>query len=369
MRHFAIRSIAGTAACLLALAGAACGNSDIPSDPSATTGAGGAGGAGAPVPGDAVKAAIKDRTPEDPTLIWTPSSVVLVPKEIAPSVYAVYPDDAPVKNEAGIPVATSGGFIVGDNGVLVIESMINRKLAKQMIALVREVTSKPILYVLNTSYHGDHSYGNQFFPKGVLFIQHVETQNYIQQHFAADVAFMMTNFGKNQGLEELEPQPAQILLNDGANVDLDLGGRSVNVLHLGFAQTNGDLFVWLPKEKIVFTGNPIISEGPSLPWLLDGKIEAALVTLHKLLDMLPPDAIVVPGHGEPTGVAAIAHSIAYLEELKMRAADAVAQGLTEKETVDLLTETMKQYAAYKIYPWVHSQINVPKTYEELKTAP
>jgi cyclase len=367
MRHFAIRSIAGTAAFLLALAGAACGNGDNSSDTSATTGGGAA--APAPVPGDAVKAAIKDRTPEDPTLIWTPSSVVLVPKEIAPSVYAVYPDDAPVKNEAGIPVATSGGFIVGDHGVLVIESMINRKLAKQMIALVREVTSKPILYVLNTSYHGDHSYGNQFFPEGVLFIQHVETQNYIQNHFAADVAFMMQNFGKNQGLEELKPQPAQILLNDGANVDLDLGGRSVKILHLGFAQTNGDLFVWLPKEKIVYTGNPIISEGPSLPWLLDGKIEAALATLHKLLDMLPPDAIVVPGHGEPTDAGAIKHSIAYLEELKTRAADAVAKGLSEKETVDLLTETMKQYAGYKIYPWVHSQINVPKTYEELKPAP
>ncbi len=163
MRHFAIRSIAGTAAFLLALAGAACGNGDGSSDTSASTGTG---GAVAPVPGDAVKAAIKDRTPEDPALIWTPSSVVLVPKEIAPSVYAVYPDDAPTKNEAGIPVATSGGFIVGDNGVLVIDSMINQKLAKQMIALVREVTSKPILYVLNTSYHGDHSYGNQFFPKG-----------------------------------------------------------------------------------------------------------------------------------------------------------------------------------------------------------
>jgi cyclase len=125
----------------------------------------------------AAKAA-KTRTPEDPNLVWTASNVVLIPKELAPGVYAVYPDDAHAKNAAGIPVATSGGFVVGSNGVLVVESMLNRRLANQMLALVREKTSKPILYVVNTSYHGDHSYGNQFFPMGVRFIQHVNTQAY-----------------------------------------------------------------------------------------------------------------------------------------------------------------------------------------------
>jgi len=83
---------------------------------------------------------------------------VLVPKELAPGVYGVYPDDAPTKNAAGIPAATSGGFAVGDDGVLVVDSMLNRGLAHQMLALVREKTKKPILYVVNTSYHGDHSY-------------------------------------------------------------------------------------------------------------------------------------------------------------------------------------------------------------------
>ena len=321
---------------------------------------------GAPPPSPAVKRALQARTPEDAKLVWTPSNVVLVPKELAPGVYAVYPDDAAKKNAAGIPVATSGGFIVGDKGVLVVESMLNRRLAGQMLALIREKTSKPILYVVNTSYHGDHSYGNQFFPKGVQVIQHVKTQAYIQEHFAADVAFMKQNFGANQGMDELKPQRAQILLQDGAGMELDLGGRRVQVLHLGFAQTEGDLFVWLPAEKVFYTGNPIISDGPSLPWLLDGKLDASLATMRKILGMLPRDAIVVPGHGQPTGVDAIAYPIQYLEELKKQAGAAVAQGLSEKETVQKLTEGMKQYNGYKIYPWVHSQINVPKTYQEMK---
>lgn len=94
MKRFAFRSLAAPLTILLALTGAACTNADSLS--------------GGTTPGDAVKAAVAARTPEDPDLIWTPSSVVLLYKEIAPSVYTVYPDDAPAKNAAGIPVATSG---------------------------------------------------------------------------------------------------------------------------------------------------------------------------------------------------------------------------------------------------------------------
>jgi len=319
-------------------------------------------------PSPAAAKAAQSRTPEDPKLVWTASNVVLVPAELAPGVYGVYPDDAYAKNAAGIPAATSGGFVVGDNGVLVIESMLNRRLANQMLALIREKTKKPILYVVNTSYHGDHSYGNQFFPKGVQFIQHVNTQAYIQSHFAEDVVFMKQYFGANQGMDELKPQRAQIMLHDGASIDFDLGGKRVRVMHLGFAQTEGDLFVWLPREKVLYTGNPIISDGPSLPWLLDGKLNASLATMQKLLGILPKDAIVVPGHGKPTGVNAIEYPIRYLEELKKQVGDAVAYGLSEQETVQRLAESMKQYSGYRIYPWVHSQINVPKTYQELKQA-
>jgi glyoxylase-like metal-dependent hydrolase (beta-lactamase superfamily II) len=306
------------------------------------------------------------RTPEDPKLVWTPSHVVLLAKEIGPNAYAVYPDDAEAKNEAGIPVATSGGFVVGNNGVLVIESMLNRRLADQMLALIRENTDKPILYVVNTSYHGDHSFGNQFFPKGVQFVQHVNTQTHIQDRFAEDVTFMKKYFGGNQGLDELGPQSAQILVHDGSTIDIDLGGKRVQIMHLGFAQTEGDLFVYLPNEQIVYTGNPIIADGPSFPWLLDGKLEESLVTMKKLLTIVSKDAIIVPGHGKPTGVNAIEYSIRYLSELKTRIQEAVTQGLTEEQTVERLSVSMKEYNAYKIFPWVHSQVNVPRTYQELK---
>lgn len=319
--------------------------------------------AGAPRAGKGAKVS---RTAEDPKLIWTPSSVVLARKEIAPGVYAVFPDDAPAKNAAGIPAATSGGFVVGERGVLVVESMINRRLANQLLALVRATTSKPILYVVNTSYHGDHSYGNQFFPRGVQTVQHVATQAYIRDHFADDVAFMKQYFGTTQGLDELKPQRANLLLTDGGRMEIDLGGRRVQVMHLGFAQTDGDLFVWLPVEKVLFTGNPIIADGPATPWLLDGKAAVSLATMKRLRAVVPADAIVVPGHGAPSGVRAIDAHVRYLETLTTQVRVAITDGLTEKQTVDRLASSMSEYSGYRIFPWVHSQLNVPKTYQEFK---
>ncbi|MCX6952820.1 MAG: MBL fold metallo-hydrolase [Verrucomicrobia bacterium] len=314
-------------------------------------------------------AAEPDRAPEDPNLVWTPAQVVLVSQQVAPGVFAVFPDDSAVKNTGGVPSATSGGFVIGENGVLVVDTMLNRRLANQLLALIRAQTPKPILYVVNTSYHGDHSYGNQFFPAGVQIVQHVATQAYIQSHFAADVAFMMTYFGRNSGMDELKPQPAQIMLPDGANVIFDLGGKRVNVRHLGFAQTEGDLFVWLPGEKVLFTGNPVISISPSLPWLLDGKSEQSLATMRRLRALVTDDAIIVPGHGRPAGVEMIDYPIGYLAELRSQVRAAIDAKLTEAETATKLAESMKRYSGYKIFPWVHSQVNVPKTYQEMKATP
>lgn len=324
----------------------------------------------APEPSHAYHHAADARRPEDPKLVWTPNHVALIATEVAPNVFAVYPDDAASKNEAGIPAATSAGIIIGSKGVLIVDTMINRELAEQLLALARERTSLPILYAVNTSYHGDHSYGNQFLPADTQIIQHEATQRYIQSSFAKDVDFMSQYFGTSSGLQELKPQRAALLMKDGETRDIDLGGISVRIQHLGFAQTDGDLFVWVPSANVLFTGNPVISGGPSFSWLLDGRSSAALATLEKLKASFPADAIVIPGHGVPTGMVAIDHHIEYLTDLRTEVRAALADGLDEAKAADRVAHRLEaRYGQYKIYGWVNTQVNVVKTYRELAGAP
>jgi len=134
-----------------------------------------------------------------------------------------------------------------------------------------------------------------------FIIQHSNTKAYIDGHFKADTEFMIQNFGQGRGIEEIKPVSADILVAKGGKITVDLGGKSVDIIDFGFAQTGGDLFVWEPKSKVMWTGNAVVAVKPSLPWLLDGHLVETLETLKKVYAFLPADARVVPGHGSVMG--------------------------------------------------------------------
>jgi cyclase len=296
-------------------------------------------------------------------LVWDAGTVQLEIEKLANGVYAYYPTDAKDKNPKGYPVATSGGFVVGDKGVLVIESMVNKRLADQVIEFVKKVTDKPILYIVNTSYHGDHAYGNYAFPKNAKIIQHSKTKAFMdnKEAFDADKKFMTQYFGANRGIEDAVARTADIIVDN--NKTIDLGNKKVEILHLGFAQTEGDLFVWVPNDKVFWTGNPVVAMPPALPWLLDGKHEKVLATMKKVRRFLPDDAIVVPGHGIPIKPEDIEFKIRYLETLHKEVKNAVHKGMTVEQAQQSIT--MKEFQGYALWGWVHSGVNVPNTFKDL----
>ncbi len=295
---------------------------------------------------------------------WTPKAISLTSRELSPGVFAVYDADAEEKGPAGYPSATSGGFVIGRDGVLLVETMINRQLFCQLIALVREQTDLPILYAVNTSHHGDHSYGNVFLPDEVQIVQHLRTVEFITdaESFASDVAFMEANFGKDQGLDEIRAVRADIAVSD-QGWSADLGGRVVHARYLGFGQTEGDLFVHVPDAEVLFTGNPFIARAPAIPWLLDGHASEVRETLARVRRDFP-GATIVPGHDLPVSSSELDFSLEYLDTLLAEVEAQSDMGATLDETVAAVT--MERFQGYALWGWVHSAVNVPATYEELR---
>lgn len=296
--------------------------------------------------------------------VWDGNKVVLVSEKLADGVYAYYPKDAGELESKGMPVATSGGFVVGDKGVLVIDTMLNKRLNAQMQKLVADATDKPISYAVNTSFHGDHSYGNMYLPKETRLIQHENAKKYIDSHFKADTEFMIQNFGQGRGIEEITPVDPDILVAQGGKLILDLGNKAVEIMDFGFAQTGGDLFIWEPGSKVLWTGNPIITVKPSLPWLLDGHLLETLDTLKKVYAFLPEDARIVPGHGTVMDREAIKWHIDYLDTVKTQVQKAIDDGLTLEQTVERVQ--MPEFGGYALFGWVHPALNVPAAYRDLK---
>ncbi len=295
--------------------------------------------------------------------VWDGNKVELVSEKLADGVFAYYASDAKELEKQGKPVATSGGFIAGAKGVLIIDTMLNKRLNTQVQNMVRNETGKPIIFAVNTSYHGDHSYGNMYLPKDTVVIQHIHTKRYIDEHFKADTEFMIQYFGKGRGIEEIVPHTGDILVSEGGKITLDLGGKLVDVIDFGFAQAGGDLFVWDPEAKVLWTGNAIIAVKPSLPWLLDGHLLEILETLKKVYAFLSKDARVVPGHGSVMGREDIQWHIDYLDNLKKQVQAAIDDGLTLEETVERVK--MPEFSGYALFGWVHPSMNVPAAYKEL----
>lgn len=295
--------------------------------------------------------------------VWDGNKVELISEKLADGVFVYYPSDAKELEKQGKPVATSGGFVIGDKGVLIIDTMLNKRLNTQVQNLVSQVTNKSISFAVNTSFHGDHSYGNMYLPESTVIIQHRHTKNYIDEHFKADTEFMIQNFGTGRGIEEIVPTTGHLLIPKNGKITLDLGGKSVEIIDFGFAQTGGDLFVWEPVAKVLWTGNPIITVKPSLPWLLDGHLLETLETLKKVYDFLPRDARIVPGHGSVMGRDDLQWHIDYLETVKQQVQAAIDDGLTLEQTVERVK--MSEFGGYALFGWVHPSLNVPAAYKDL----
>lgn len=130
------------------------------------------------------------------------------------------------------------------------------------------------------------------------------------------------------------------------------------------AQSPADLFVWMPLAKVLWAGNPFIAERPAIPWLFDGHFLEPAANLQKIYDMLPGDAIVIPGHGRITDKAGIKYTIDYVQSLKHNVEAAVQKGLTLEQTKQ--TVTMKEYdKGYALFNWLHFNFNIPNAYKDI----
>ena len=295
--------------------------------------------------------------------IWDANKVQMQSEKMADGVFAFYATNARELNAQGRAAATSGGLIVGSKGALLIETMLNQRLNTQVQELSRKLGGKPLIYAVNTSSHGDHSFGNMFLPASTRIVQHVNTRSYITNHLADDKAFMIKNFGTGRGIEPIKARTGDILVPVMGRTALDLGGKVVEIIDFGFAQTGGDLWVWEPQSKIIWAGNPIIAAKPALPWLLDGHLVATLETLKRVYDFLPPDARIVPGHGVPMSREDMKWHIDYLATVRAKVQAAVDKGLTLEQTVQ--QTSMPEFGGYALFGWVHPGLNVPAAYRDL----
>ncbi|HMI04066.1 MAG TPA: MBL fold metallo-hydrolase [Pedobacter sp.] len=304
----------------------------------------------------------------DKVPIWDANKVTLGLHKLLENVYSVSPTTAENETTKGLAQATSAGFIVGNKGVLLIETMLDKRLYDQLYQLVRSVTKKSIVYAVNTSDHGDHCFGNYLLPKETIVIQNEFCRDNLAKNYDNIKQFMIMLFGKGRGIEESVYRAADITIPINQTMEIDMGnGNLVRLINVGTAQSPADLFVYVKTKtkNVLWAGNPFIAESPAIPWLFDGFFLEPVNNLNKIYNMIGDNDIVIPGHGRITNKAGIKYTIDYVTELKADVEDAVKKGLTLEQTKT--TVTMKEFdKGYELFNWLHFNFNVPNAYKDIK---
>lgn len=318
----------------------------------------------------AVQEAIKTRPsfPDKPYLEWY-SSTVLVDQQVAPGVYFAFDINAGERNAKGQHNMPTSLYIIGEKEVLVVETQTTERLAKELMALIREKTDLPIKYIVNSTSQGDHHFGNMFFPEDAKVIQHEETFKLITNpvEFEKNKKIIGLMAWK-EDLENIKARPADILVAKDSTVKVNLGNRIVEVIHFGKMQSKGDLMVWLPKEKMMFTGNIVYSAYPTagIIWLLEGDLDTCIRSYKKFQSFIPKDAIILPGHGVPTTVKMVDLVGNYLQDLKKELTAARRAKLTLEEAKKTIIPKMKaKYGNFTGYEMVQ-KLNITKCYSGAK---
>jgi cyclase len=232
--------------------------------------------------------------------------------------------------------------------------------ARAVLADLRKTTQKPIRFVLDTHYHADHSYGNGVFAEqGATILASDDT--------AADsVARNTPGWAANTAtgdydLKQYKLVHPQLTFRD--KLVLDDGERHLEFLRVGPGHTRGDVVAWLPKERIVFTGDLCTTRAQNN--LSDPGMDPHgwVRILGKLADMNP--AIVIPGHGIQGTVDSLKGQQAYLSAI----IDHVEAGLEQQSTPDQIFAAI-DFSLYK--PWSdddkRNHAAVAAVYQKLKSS-
>ena len=254
--------------------------------------------------------------------------------------------------------------IVNEDDVIVVDSHVTPAKARQLIESIKALTPKPITVLINSHFHWDHAHGNQVFldipiigheftymklataPLDEETYRNGVTGNQValarlkEQIASTDddeerrrtEAYLEMFAAHVKDFDEIAPTPPNVTMRE--RMTLFRKNREIQILFLGRAHTGGDVAVYFPEDKLVFTGD-VAFAGPS--YLGDGYVDEWPETLENLKSL--DFDIMVPGHGDPvTDLGRIDLVQAYYRDLWQKTAAKHAAGVSVEEaakTIDM----------------------------------
>ena len=243
------------------------------------------------------------------------------------------------------------GIVIGDDAVMVIDTQATPVMANDVIRRIREVTSKPIKYVVLSHYHAVRVLGAAAYaPEHIIASE--DTLSLIKERGEQDKASEIGRFPRLfRNVESVPPGLTWPTLTFTGKMTLWLGGLEVQLLQLGRGHTKGDTVVWLPQERILFSGDLV--EFDATPYAGDAYFSDWPTTLDRLAALQPLK--LVPGRGpalenEAQVVAGLQSTRSFITDVfsAVKAGAGAGKDLKTvyKETLDAVRPTYGQWVIF-----------------------
>ena len=239
------------------------------------------------------------------------------------------------------------GASVGDDGIVIIDDQF-APLAGKIRAALEGITDKPVRFVINTHWHFDHTGGNAYFQKQGPIIAH------------ENVRQRLKSGGKILDMD-LKPAPVEALpiITFDHDVTVHLNGEDIRAMHFPHGHTDGDAVIFFPESNVVHMGDDFVTYGfPFIDLASGGSVRGMIAACDKVIESVPADAKIIPGHGKLGTVADLKPYVAMLKETSARVAAGVKAGKSVQELKDA-----KVLAGYE--KWNGSFVTTDKFIETL----
>lgn len=221
---------------------------------------------------------------------------------------------------------------IGTDGVLIVDDQFPEmvpKIRAAIGALGREAGGGgEIDYVINTHWHFDHAQGNLTLgPGGTRILAHANARQDMARGGLINLVIAKYR-------QEPYPEEALPTITYSQGMRLHFNGEEIDLLHAGPAHTTGDTAVLFRGQNAVHFGDVFVTTGyPFVDVDSGGDIDGMIAFCRAVLEELPEDVVVIPGHGRITDRAAVEDYVGMLESVRARVADLIDEGKTREEVI------------------------------------
>ena len=216
---------------------------------------------------------------------------------------------------------------IGDQGVLIVDDQFPQLMPK-IEAAIAEIGGVGVDFAINTHWHFDHAEGNLALgPAGTWIVSHVNSRKMMGRS-------NLINMVETKYRQQAYPEKALPVIAYEDRMQLHFNGEQIDLLNPGPAHTTGDTAVIFRKSNAVHMGDVFNNTGyPFIDVDNGGEIDGMIAFCRAVLEELPADATVVPGHGEITDVPAFERYVEMLQTVRDRVAGMIEEGKSLEEVV------------------------------------